>query len=715
MLSATLLAATALAAVVAFNTTLSGSHGTLTGARAEAAPQPAAGPASAAVPAPGRSVSAFSGGIAASGDFRGNGRSQVALMRDVTGDLSLRISLLERGASGDALAESLWYSSGPNSFALSRAKVTVLDVTGDGKDDLVVLYSDGAVSVRFLVFRSTGTGFELTGLTGWWKSDGYAWSRVQALLGGRFRDGGPATVVSVYQYDNFHVRMHAFESTGTAFAYRGNQGIFDSGAGQYDATKARFAVGRFTRSGGPDQIGALYQYPNFRVRLHVLDPLRTGELVPVNGWSGLYDSGEGQYDLARASVTAADSDGDGRSDLLSLYPYADGSARLHVFPAAAAFRADFTGAATVPTGLVCSGASGFVTGDWDGDGRADGAALTHVAGAGAKASVLQSAGAAYRLTAATDVRCDRWPLTGMVSSGARTNVRPLYVKIDNNPSARPHYGIGKADIVFEWLVEGFTTRLAAVFQSQDPGEIGSVRSGRHTDRPIVPAFRGALVYSGAAGEETEGFAYDHDNGRYIDLSPRYGWAYRVGIRVAPYNMFTSGALIRDAIRSTGVADPASVPPWDFLATATGDPLSGGFAGSVAATSLTIPYRALFGVEYRYDASTRTYARWQNGVREVDGGSGQAVAARNVIAILTDVELTDRYGVDSAGSLKVDMRLTGTGTAYIFRDGRRQAATWSRPDIWDPYTFTNASGEKVLLAPGQTWIHIIPKEWTVPSE
>jgi len=672
-------------------------------------------PSAAATPIPVRAVTAFSGGVAASGDFRGTGRSQVALLSDPAGDLSLRIAVLERGVTGDALGEAAWYASGPNSFSLARSKLGVLDVTGDGKDDLVVLYSDGATAVRFLVFRSTGTAFELTGLGGWWRSDGYAWGRVQAILGGTFRQNGPATILTVYQYDSFHVRVHAFESTGSAFAYTGNLGVFDTGVGQYDATRARFMVGRFTRSGGPDQVGAFYQYPNFRVRLHVLDPGPTGALAAVNGWNGVYDSGEGQYDLAKASLSAADADGDGRSDVFSLYSYADGSAKLHVFNGAAGYRADFAGAATVPSGVVCAGASGFVGGDWDGDKRTDAAVLTFVAGAGTKTSVFQNAGTSYRVTAATDVRCDRWPLTGMPSGGARTNIRPLYVKIDNDPSARPHFGISKADIVFEWLVEGFTTRFGAVFQSRDPGEIGSVRSGRHTDRPIVPAFRGALVYSGAAGEETEGFAYDHSGGRYIDLGPRYGWAYRVGIRVAPYNFFTQARLIRDAIASTGIPDPATVPSWDFLATAAGDPLSGGFSGSVAATSIVIPYRSLFAVEYRYDGASRTYGRWQNGVREVDAGNNTAVAARNVVAILTDVELTDRYGLDAAGSMKVDMRLVGTGTAYVFRDGRRQAVTWSRPDIWDPYTFSNASGEKVFLSPGQTWIHVIPKEWTIPSE
>jgi hypothetical protein len=62
-----------------------------------------------------------------------------------------------------------------------------------------------------------------------------------------------------------------------------------------------------------------------------------------------------------------------------------------------------------------------------------------------------------------------------------------------------------------------------------------------------------------------------------------------------------------------------------------------------------------------------------------------------------------------------MTLIGTGSGSLFRDGRRQDVTWTRPDIFDVFTLRNASGETVRLAPGQTWIHILPKDWTIPSQ
>ena len=43
------------------------------------------------------------------------------------------------------------------------------------------------------------------------------------------------------------------------------------------------------------------------------------------------------YDLSRASIAAADTNEDGRDDLVSLYTDADGSAKVHVFDPAASF------------------------------------------------------------------------------------------------------------------------------------------------------------------------------------------------------------------------------------------------------------------------------------------------------------------------------------------------------------------------------------------
>ena len=203
--------------------------------------------------------------------------------------------------------------------------------------------------------------------------------------------------------------------------------------------------------------------------------------------------------------------------------------------------------------------------------------------------------------------------------------------------------------------------------------------------------------------------------RYVDLAPGYGWGYRVEFRHAPYNYFTNIDLLRSAMVAAEANDPVTVPEWDFLPLTYKDPLAGGFADSTAATTITIPYRALFGVRYDYDANARTYTRFNDGVKEIDGATNEAIAARNIVVIQTEVHFTDAFGFDPAGNPKLDMVLTGTGKGIVFRDGRREEVTWTRPDIFDVFLLRNDKGDIVRLAPGQTWIQIVPKDWIIPSQ
>ncbi|MDQ2913719.1 MAG: DUF3048 domain-containing protein [Chloroflexota bacterium] len=324
-------------------------------------------------------------------------------------------------------------------------------------------------------------------------------------------------------------------------------------------------------------------------------------------------------------------------------------------------------------------------------------------------------------TLAPDAPCrDCWPLTGKPLKIGAVDKRALFVKVDNVPLARPHYGITQADMVFEILVEGFATRLAAVFHSQDPQTIGNIRSARLADRSLAPMVRGALVYSGTSAYELPLIQRDAANGKYVDLSADYtGGYYRVTFRPGPYNMFTSAAAMRQAIAAHGADTPQQIPAWGFLAATDHVATIAGMTGAVAATEITIPYREDISlVKYQYDPQGRTYARFQNNagkaVRDVDGVNNQPIAAANVVIIHTEIWEVPQI-VDAAGSYAHDMRLTGTGPATIFRDGLRQDATWSRASDADAFTFKNSAGERILFDQGQTWVHVVPSDWEISSQ
>ena len=151
-------------------------------------------------------------GFVVSGDFKGAGSSQIASLYDSGDNLGLRISVLDRAGATDQFTASVWYESAANTLDLGRMKVAATDVNFDGKTDLVALYDDGGTSVRILVWTSTGSGFSFTGTQGWWRSDSYAWSRTKAILAGNFSGAGHNGLLFIYQYDNFDMRIHYFES-----------------------------------------------------------------------------------------------------------------------------------------------------------------------------------------------------------------------------------------------------------------------------------------------------------------------------------------------------------------------------------------------------------------------------------------------------------------------------------------------------------------------
>jgi hypothetical protein len=671
-------------------------------------------------------------GMTVVGDFKGTGNQQIATIYDPNDNFGLRIVVLDRNPVDGKLVASQWFVAGANTFDMGRMKPAAIDLNGDAKSDIAVLYNLGNLSVVLLGWLSTGTGFTFTGNQGLWRHTNFEWHRALEPLSGRWTLMERPGLVIPYVLDNYQLKMLLLEVRSGSIWYAGDTGFYDSGPWQVDATQARFVAGRFTRNAGTDQVAMIYQYPDLSIKVHVFDKNAGGGLWPIGDFSGRWTSPPNWFDIRHARFVATDVDGDLMSDIVDHYFYPDGSSRVHLMLAANGHALVDVIGTPLPGAVVPWRSTRIVAGDWNKDGRGDVATLTAGHDGFTRASVLLSTGRGLAwapdawATPASEVRaiaCSTcWPLNGMPAGGGNVTRRPLAVKIDNAPRARPHYGISQADQVWELLVEGFITRLAAYFHSQDPQVIGAVRSVRFSDRYTTPMVRGSLVFSGAS-QLMEGLVRaDVAAGSYVGVSPQIGQGssfYRSNVngRVVPHNLFTSSQALRDATNSVGGGGPVDVPRWDFLADPAHPDTAGGFLGSVNARTLTVPYRADAVVRYDYDPNADIYLRYQsNGARfvlEVDGANGAWIMAKTIVIIRTDIWATDVRD-DAGGAASLDMRMTGSGPASIFRDGRRQDGTWSRATNFDPFTFTNFYGQKIYLSAGQTWVHVLPMDWHVIS-
>ena len=91
------------------------------------------------------------------------------------------------------------------------------------------------------------------------------------------------------------------------------------------------------------------------------------------------------------------------------------------------------------------------------------------------------------------------PLTGLkVEDESRLDRIPVLIKVSNSLEVRPQSGLSMADIVFEHFAEGGITRFTALFYGQDPGKVGSVRSGRLIDIELPAMYSAIFGYSGSS-------------------------------------------------------------------------------------------------------------------------------------------------------------------------------------------------------------------------
>lgn len=276
------------------------------------------------------------------------------------------------------------------------------------------------------------------------------------------------------------------------------------------------------------------------------------------------------------------------------------------------------------------------------------------------------------------------PLTGVPSNSQQTI---LAVKIPNTPEARPQAGLGHADMVVEELVEGGMTRLAAYFQSDLPGRVGPVRSGRDSDIGMAQPLRAVIVASGSE----PGVAQNIRNHgvRYVEESEGYS---RDHSRIAPYNLFVNLGFLGQKFATT----PPTPPLLPFAPPNT----TANASGTASATSLSVRYGA---------DRTSTFA-FTNGKYVPTNGfaaDGDGFAADTIVVIRVH-ELDAGYK-DPAGNFVPEAQTSGSGQLFVLHNGMAVAGGWTKASTGDPYKFVTAQGAPMTIPAGRVWIELAPDD------
>lgn len=284
------------------------------------------------------------------------------------------------------------------------------------------------------------------------------------------------------------------------------------------------------------------------------------------------------------------------------------------------------------------------------------------------------------------------PLTGAeVADEATTTQAVTGMMIENSPDARPQSGLKDSGVVFEAIAEGGITRFLVLYQEQKPQLIGPVRSVRMYYVDWIAAFNASVGHIGGSAAALA----EVRNGTYRDIDQFFnaGAYWRATDRYAPHNVYTSFDLI-DALNAE-----KGYTTSDFTGFARKD----SEASEVpTATSIDVTISsALYNSHYDYIAETNSYNRSQGGEAHLDREAGQI--SPQVVVVLKVQETTvleDGY--------RESINVIGSGGAVIFQDGTVQEVTWSKPSKTDQITFTDAEGNPVELARGQTWLTAVPE-------
>jgi hypothetical protein len=324
---------------------------------------------------------------------------------------------------------------------------------------------------------------------------------------------------------------------------------------------------------------------------------------------------------------------------------------------------------------------------------------------------------------------DEDPLTGLkVADPNVLNRRPLAIKVSNYPpEVRPQRGLSQADLVFEHILEG-VTRLTAVFYSQTPELVGSVRSARYLDLEIAQMYRPFFAYSGSSG----GIRLKIANAPWFNrvMSPDFGVP-------ESGNPFVRIPEVSKYYEHTLFAKPLLLYMWaqDHGLDNLRPELKGmafsdlPFGPSHSAFTVTIPYawrspRPTEIVRWRYDAATGLYLRSADGEPQVDTNNHQPISAANVIVVyanhVTDCTIQENpLSIDpdcqQPGQFSIQIQIWGEGPVQIIRDGKVQSGHWVRAKPEDMLTFVGADGKPLPLKRGNSWFQMVPLDEQVQVE
>lgn len=299
------------------------------------------------------------------------------------------------------------------------------------------------------------------------------------------------------------------------------------------------------------------------------------------------------------------------------------------------------------------------------------------------------------------------PLTGqMYPNEEARNRRNLIVKISNFPPiVRPQTNVNMADVVFEVEAEGGVTRFAAIFRSQMPDLVGSVRSARLLDLELLPMYQALLAYSGTS-EPIQRLIMSSPY-VYQTFSPLKGDNEDAGFIRIPqedkafeHTLFLEPDKLMEKATARGVNTPYRA--FGFAFSDIIDP------GGQPALDIEVDWYGQIDARWQFDPATGRYLRFTDGVPHTDAATGEQLWADNLVVIEVPHNRRPDLFPEGSNYESMEIALWDQGRAFVIRDGQHFQGFWRRRDREPGSALQLIYGNNtpIMLKPGRTWVSVV---------
>jgi hypothetical protein len=314
------------------------------------------------------------------------------------------------------------------------------------------------------------------------------------------------------------------------------------------------------------------------------------------------------------------------------------------------------------------------------------------------------------------------PLTGLsVSDASLLDKRPVAIKINIVPrtGTRPPWGLSSADIVYDYYQNNGYTRFHAIFYGEDAELVGSIRSARFPDHFLIRMHKSIFAYGSAdplINERLFGAEYSDRlvlEGGGSRLCPPTSQAPLCRFDPQGYDFLLGGTSeIHGYINNQGVDDSRQNLDGMYFNLETP---TGGQVGSQAA----IRYSGDDYVTWEYDPSSGKYLRFQDDSYDLGQGETYApltdrtneeqISADNVVVVLMEHSYYRKPPAEI-----VEILVSGSGPAYLFRDGKVFEVRWNIPATDSVLFLTDQDGNPFPYKPGNTWYQVVGQSSTISN-